>query len=295
MEDTNVAAPSGPAPSRSRRTRAEPTTTPSATSQTSVACSGVETPMPTHTGSEVAPVTRAATSRAESASTACSPVTPIRPTAYTKPRERRQTDSDPAGGGGRRHQQDGGHPGLVGRLGPRTQLLERQVGDDGPGHPRLGHQPGHPFVTGPVDEVVVGHDDQRDPHVDPAEIGQDPVGRGTPFEGPQRGFLDGGPVDHRVGEGDPHLDGVGPGPGQGLQGQQPLVVHTSRHIGDQQLVAGIPPGGQHLLEEARTVVGGIASGPIGRDGRAGAHRNRSIMAGAGRVLGRRPCRRDRTG
>ncbi len=80
-EDTNAAAPSGPAPSSSRRTRAEPTTTPSATSHTVAACSGVETPIPTQTGSWVAPTTRSATCRAESASTACSPVTPIRPTA----------------------------------------------------------------------------------------------------------------------------------------------------------------------------------------------------------------------
>ena len=80
-EDTKAAAPSGPAPSSSRRTSAEPTTTPSATSHTAAACSGVETPMPTQTGRWVAPTTRSATSRAESASTACSPVTPMRPTA----------------------------------------------------------------------------------------------------------------------------------------------------------------------------------------------------------------------
>ena len=80
-DDTKVAAASGPRPSSSRLTRADPTTTPSATSQTVTAWAGVETPMPTQTGSSVTAVDPPATCRAESASTACSPVTPMRPTA----------------------------------------------------------------------------------------------------------------------------------------------------------------------------------------------------------------------
>ena len=68
-----------------------------------------------------------------------------------------------------------------------------------------------------IDQVVVRHHHQRDADVDAAQVGQDPVGRGAPLQGPQRRLLDGGPVDHRVGEGDAHLDGVGPGTGQRLQ------------------------------------------------------------------------------
>ena len=55
---TKAAAPSGPSPSSSRRTRADPTTTPSATWHTAAACSGVDTPMPTQTGRSVAATNR---------------------------------------------------------------------------------------------------------------------------------------------------------------------------------------------------------------------------------------------
>ena len=69
-----------PAPSSRRRTRAEPTTTPSATWHTSAACSGVDTPTPTQTGISVWRRILSTTSAA-SPESARSPVTPMRATA----------------------------------------------------------------------------------------------------------------------------------------------------------------------------------------------------------------------
>src|SRR5438067_8248219 len=77
---TNAAAPSGPSPSRRRRTRAEPTMTPSASAQTSIACPGLDTPRPISTGLSVTALRRFAMTAAEAASEARSPVTPMRPT-----------------------------------------------------------------------------------------------------------------------------------------------------------------------------------------------------------------------
>src|SRR5437588_46795 len=95
---TNDAAPSGPAPSSSRRTRAEPTITPSASADTSTACSGVETPTPINTGRSVTSLRRLAIVAAEVASDARSPVTPISPTPYTQPRQRAQMSTKRSSG-----------------------------------------------------------------------------------------------------------------------------------------------------------------------------------------------------
>ena len=80
-EATKSAAPLAPSPSSSRRISAEPTTTPSATAQTSAACSGFETPTPTSTGVSVTALKRRAITSAEAPSVARSPVTPSSPTA----------------------------------------------------------------------------------------------------------------------------------------------------------------------------------------------------------------------
>ncbi len=78
---TKPAAPSGPSPSSSRRTRAEPTTTPSAPAHTSAACSGVDTPMPMHTGRVGhGPEAGGHLPRPISPAAARSPVTPMTPT-----------------------------------------------------------------------------------------------------------------------------------------------------------------------------------------------------------------------
>ena len=144
-----------------------------------------------------------------------------------------------------------------------SELLQREVGDDRAGHTGLVHEPGDARVSGPVDEVVVGHHDQRHADVDPAQVGQDPVGRGPTVQGPQRCRLDGRPVDHRIGEGDPDLDGIGPCPGEGLQGEQPAVVHPAGDVGHQRLVSlpsrrspqGRSPARRARPAPVRTLVG----------------------------------------
>src|SRR5262245_38277423 len=85
---TRSTAAAVPPPSRSLRTRAEPTTTPSATSHAATACSGVEMPTPISTGRSVTAFSRRPTSIAVDASSSRSPVTPSSPTPYTKPRGR---------------------------------------------------------------------------------------------------------------------------------------------------------------------------------------------------------------
>src|SRR5262249_10586364 len=81
-------APRSPSGLSSRkRTRALPTTTPSATSPAALNCSGVEIPNPIATGSSVCRFRRATSGRASSDSDCRSPVTPILLIAYTNPRE----------------------------------------------------------------------------------------------------------------------------------------------------------------------------------------------------------------
>jgi hypothetical protein len=79
--ETNFDAPSGPAPASSRRTRAEPTTTPSASWHNSAACVGVDTPTPTQTGMSVCSRIRSTTPATSTPTSERSPVTPIRATA----------------------------------------------------------------------------------------------------------------------------------------------------------------------------------------------------------------------
>src|SRR5690606_28973090 len=74
------------APSAAARTTADPTTTPSASAETCCACSGVDTPNPTHTGNVVTLRTRAIVAGRSAASAARSPVTPKRLMRYTNPR-----------------------------------------------------------------------------------------------------------------------------------------------------------------------------------------------------------------
>ena len=69
---------------------ADPTMTPSASWQTSIACAAVETPTPTRTGMSVTAFNRFAITSADAASAVRSPVTPSKPTPYTNPRERSQ-------------------------------------------------------------------------------------------------------------------------------------------------------------------------------------------------------------
>ena len=131
-EPTNSAAPSGPAPSSRRRTSAEPTTTPSATSHTAAAWSGVDTPMPTQTGRSVWAWMRTATCAGRVGQDGLLARHP-HPTHGVDEATRPLADGGDALVGGRGcHQQHGGHVLGVGRRGPAPDLLERQVRDDRP-------------------------------------------------------------------------------------------------------------------------------------------------------------------
>ena len=74
---TSVAAAAGESASSTSRTNAEPTITPSAYRATSAACSGVETPRPTHTGWEVTLRVRETRFSASTQTLVRAPVTPI--------------------------------------------------------------------------------------------------------------------------------------------------------------------------------------------------------------------------
>src|SRR5467141_13805 len=82
----SAAAPSG-SPLSTRFMMALPTITPSATLAAAAACSPLEIPMPSRTGSRVCGRMRTTTASAAPPRVACSPVTPRRDTAYTKPPE----------------------------------------------------------------------------------------------------------------------------------------------------------------------------------------------------------------
>src|SRR5438309_1618538 len=82
----SAAAPSG-SPLSTRFMMALPTITPSATFAAAAACSPLEIPTPSSTGRRVWGRIRTTTASAAPPSVACSPVTPRRDTAYTKPPE----------------------------------------------------------------------------------------------------------------------------------------------------------------------------------------------------------------
>ena len=219
--DTNSDAPSGPAPWRSRRTSAEPTTTPSATSHTSAACAGVDTPTPTHTGMSVCSRMRS-TTRAD-VDTDFGALA-----GHTHPRH----GVDEASGAGadtlhafgrarRRDQEHGVDAGGVGLQRPRLELLDRQVGHDGPAHTRSGQRARHALVPGPEDDVVVRHDGDGHRVPRPARCRRAPRRDGAPAERTQRRLLDHRAVDHRVRERDADLHGVGSGRDDGRQRLRP--------------------------------------------------------------------------
>ena len=98
---------------------------------------------------------------------------------------------------------------VVGRAAPRLGLLERKVGQDAPGDAGLDQPMGEAAVPVVMDEVVVGHHDQRDVDVERRHGGEHRQ-RGRPgVERRLRRLLDHRPVHHRVGERDADLDRVG--------------------------------------------------------------------------------------
>src|SRR5207302_9104704 len=107
---------------------------------------------------------------------------------------------------------------------------------------------GEAVVAEMLDGVVVGHDDQGDCDVNLGQVGDD-VGRGGPdLDGPARRLLDDAPVHYRVGERDADLDGVGAGVGHGPDHVEPGGAQPARHVRDQELAAGLPPGPEVRLE-----------------------------------------------
>ena len=108
---TNVAAASGPPPSRSRRTSADPTITPSASVQTAAACSALDTPIPVSTGRSVL-----------------------------------AQGGESVVGGRRRRQENGVDARVVGGTRPIAQLLEREIGHDGAGNAVGGQGPGEDHI-----------------------------------------------------------------------------------------------------------------------------------------------------
>ena len=116
---------------------------------------------------------------AVAASCVRSPVTPSRPTAYTKPRAALDDAQQPLVGGGRCGQHHGLDAGGVGGRAPRRRLVERQVGHDRAAHAALRERMGEAFVAGVEHGVVVGH--HRDGHagVEVGRAGEDRRRRGA--------------------------------------------------------------------------------------------------------------------
>ncbi len=155
---------------------------------------------------------------------------------------------DAVGRGRRRHQEDGVHPRCVSLSGPGGEFLNREIGDDGPAHAGGGHRSGHPLVSGPVDQVVVGHDRDRHGRLRPRDPVEYLIGHGAPAQRPQGGFLDHRSVHHGVREGDADLDRVRPGGDDGGQRLCPVVGHSSHEVGDQEFASLFAPGPELLLE-----------------------------------------------
>ena len=228
--------PRGPAPSSSRRTSAEPTTTPSATSQTVLAWSGVDTPMPMHTGRSVT---------ARPGRPPHGPTRPAPPVRRSPPcaRPRRRIPGsagegrDPFLRRGGRHQEDGRHPGLVGRSahGSSSSRADRARWPRSPPN-RPGA--GHAAVTGPEDQVVVGHHHQRQPTSTRLRSARTPSGVVPRPSARSDASWMVGPSIIGSEKGMPDLDGVGAGVGHGLEGEQPVVVHAAGDVGNEQLVPG---------------------------------------------------------
>ncbi len=241
-----------PRPPSTRRTRAEPTATPSATWHASAACSGVETPMPTQTGRSVTDRARAATSTAVAAK-------PVLLTGHAHAPHR--VDEAP------RPLADRRRPGPAGSTAPRA-APSRSL----PGRRPTAHSPtsssGRSGMITPVDPCF-GHlsrDSLRGPpgrsgcsrsspragrRRRPGQVGEDPLGRRPPLERTEGRLLDGRSVDHRIRERDPHLDRIGAGAGKRLEGHQPLVVDPAGEVGQEELVPGVTARAERRLESAR--------------------------------------------
>src|SRR5262245_58219984 len=109
-----------------------------------------------------------------------------------------------------------------------------------------------------VDRVVVGHHHQGDAAgLDGTEGADDALGGGARRQGSLGGLLDGGAVDHRVGERDAELDGIGPGGGTRFDRTLP-ARQAAGHVGHQQLAAGVPELPQARLQPAHLAEHGHA-------------------------------------
>ena len=196
----------GSSPSSSRRTRAEPTTTPSAL-HTSAACSGVDTPIPMHTGRSVTP----------------SAAPPIRGA---------RGETLPLAGHAHRRDSVDEAPGAVADLFRRSSEVVGATSNTvatpassasshhspasssgrsamiAPVTPASARRRANLRLPGPEDQVVVGHHDERDPDVGVRRVRQDALGSRAPLERQLAGLLDDRTVDHRVGERDTHLDRI---------------------------------------------------------------------------------------
>ena len=185
--------------------------TPSATSPTRAACSGVPIPKPTATGTSASALV-AGDELGERGRE-------LRPLAG---RADGRDDVDEAAGGGadprpalgrgrRRQQRHQRQPGRVEGGADVLGLVERQVGDDRPGGPGGPRQPANsaapPWASTMFD---VDHQHDRDPVGDRAADLERAWQRRPAGQRRRRRGVDRRPVGERVGERHPELDQVGP-------------------------------------------------------------------------------------
>ena len=130
------------------------------------ACSASDTPTPTSTGRSVIALTRAASAVADAASCVRSPVTPEQADRVDEAARASGDARQAFVGRGRRRQHHRLDALVIGRAAPRLGLLERQVRQDAPGDAGLDQPMGEAAVAVVMDDVVVGHHDQRDVDVE---------------------------------------------------------------------------------------------------------------------------------
>ena len=247
--------------------------TPSATSHTSAACAGVDTPIPNADrhirvlpdsfndlggiGPEIGPLagdTHARHCIDESARPGADPLHPFRR-------------------GRGRDQEHGVDPGRIGLGRPWIQLFDRQVDDDRSAHTGCRHRPRHPLVPGAEDKVVVGHDSDGHGRFRSRDAVEYMLGRRPAGERPQPCLLNHGTVHHRVRERDAHLDRVRARRDHRGQRLRPVLSHAAHQIRDEELAAAFAPRPELLFEV----------------------RHRRSSCRTSRVPGRHPCRPDRRG
>ena len=233
-------------------TIALPTTMPSASAPTALACAGVEMPNPTQMGSGQTARSRAIDDGSVDASSACMPVTPSRLMRYTNPRPWRAMSAMRSGGVVGRDEaheleRAGAEPGLA--LGVRP---------DG----KVGHE--HAADAGgarAVERVRACGDDR-------VEVGEEHDGNAEPRRGDEieraverhallerllRTRLDDRAVGHGIGERHADLEHVRSGVLEAAhEVEAPLAVRVARgHVADQRTAARRAQRGESFVQHVR--------------------------------------------